>query len=60
MYFLRKAHDLYKARPPKTLSPSFWESEGMSPSDAQGIDAIVLGIEHTLGIPFSNIFQGNC
>ena len=52
MYFLRKAYDLYKDRPRKILSVSFWESEGVSPSDAQGSDAIMLGIEHTLGIPY--------
>lgn len=50
MYFLRKAHDLYKNRPQKIISTSFWESEGMSSSDARGIDAIIMGIEHPLGI----------
>ncbi|KAJ7783643.1 ER-golgi trafficking TRAPP I complex 85 kDa subunit-domain-containing protein [Mycena maculata] len=49
MYFLRKAHTLYKMRPPKTLSPSFWDSEGRPPSDDSGFDAILSGIEHPLG-----------
>ncbi|KAJ6574977.1 ER-golgi trafficking TRAPP I complex 85 kDa subunit-domain-containing protein [Mycena capillaripes] len=49
MYFLRKAHGLYKIRPPKELSPSFWDSEGRSPSDEEGFDAIISGIEHPLG-----------
>lgn len=53
MYFLRRAHDLYKNRPQKSLSPSFWESEGTSPFDVQSIDAIMLGIEHPLGAYFS-------
>ncbi|THV07645.1 hypothetical protein K435DRAFT_825459 [Dendrothele bispora CBS 962.96] len=47
MYFLRRAHDLYKQRPPKELSPSFWESEG--DEKPQDVDAIVSGIEHPLG-----------
>jgi hypothetical protein len=50
MYFLRKAHDLYSNRPHKVLSLLFWESEGVSPWTAQGIDAITSGIEHPLGI----------
>ncbi|KAJ7654956.1 ER-golgi trafficking TRAPP I complex 85 kDa subunit-domain-containing protein [Mycena polygramma] len=49
MYFLRKAHGLYKIRPQKELSPSFWDSEGRSPSDEDGFDAIISGIEHPLG-----------
>lgn len=49
MYFLRRAHELYKDRPQKPLSPSFWESEGKPPLDIQGIDAIMSGIEHPLG-----------
>jgi len=57
MYFLRKAHELYKNRPHKSLSPSFWESEGVSPVDAQGIDVIMSGIEHPLGMTFSVHFH---
>ncbi|RDB28485.1 Transport protein particle subunit trs85-1 [Hypsizygus marmoreus] len=49
MFFLRRAHELYSSRPRKSLSPSFWESEGETPLDIQGIDAIVSGIEHPLG-----------
>lgn len=49
MYFLRKAHDLYKNRPRKILSLSFWESEEVSPLGTQEIDAIMMGIEHPLG-----------
>ncbi|KAF5375128.1 hypothetical protein D9758_000414 [Tetrapyrgos nigripes] len=47
MYFLRRAHDLYRERPSKELSPSFWESEGDEKS--QQVDAVVSGIEHPLG-----------
>ncbi|KAJ6519689.1 ER-golgi trafficking TRAPP I complex 85 kDa subunit-domain-containing protein [Mycena sanguinolenta] len=49
MYFLRKAHGLYKIRPQKELSPSFWDAEDRSPSDENGFDAILSGIEHPLG-----------
>ncbi|KAJ7038336.1 ER-golgi trafficking TRAPP I complex 85 kDa subunit-domain-containing protein [Mycena alexandri] len=49
MYFLRKAHALYKIRPQKELSPSFWDSEGHSPADESGFDGILSGIEHPLG-----------
>ncbi|KAJ3516458.1 hypothetical protein NLJ89_g1109 [Agrocybe chaxingu] len=49
MYFLRKAQELYHVRPPKELSPSFWDSEGKSPTDAQGLEDILSGIEHPLG-----------
>ncbi|KAJ6604519.1 ER-golgi trafficking TRAPP I complex 85 kDa subunit-domain-containing protein [Mycena vulgaris] len=49
MYFLRKAHGLYKIGPQKELSPSFWDAEGHSPSDDDGFDSILSGIEHPLG-----------
>ncbi|KAF9462100.1 ER-golgi trafficking TRAPP I complex 85 kDa subunit-domain-containing protein [Collybia nuda] len=49
MYFLRRAHELYKDRPQKEVSPLFWEAEGKPPMDIQGIDAIMSGIEHPLG-----------
>ncbi|KAJ7630805.1 ER-golgi trafficking TRAPP I complex 85 kDa subunit-domain-containing protein [Roridomyces roridus] len=49
MHFLRKAHALYNMRPPKALSPSFWDSEGQTPKDVDGFDAIIPGIEHPLG-----------
>jgi hypothetical protein len=50
MYFLRRAHGLYKYKPEKTLSPSFWESEGKNADDRSGFDAIMPGIEHPLGL----------
>lgn len=50
MYFLRRAHELYKSQPQKALSPLFWESEGESPLGQHGIDAIMSGIEHPLGM----------
>jgi hypothetical protein len=49
MYFLRKAHELYKFRPKKNLSPSFWESEGLKESDGNGFDVVMSGIELPLG-----------
>ncbi|KAF9475629.1 hypothetical protein BDN70DRAFT_883515 [Pholiota conissans] len=49
MYFLRKAQDIYRIKPPKELSPSFWESEGKSPSSMEGLEDIMSGIEHPLG-----------
>jgi hypothetical protein len=49
MYFLRRAHDMYELTPQKELSPSFWESEGRTPSTTEGFDAIMAGIEHPLG-----------
>ncbi|KDQ63410.1 hypothetical protein JAAARDRAFT_169218 [Jaapia argillacea MUCL 33604] len=49
MYFLRRALDLYKARPSKGLSPSFWDSDNQSPVEAEGFDAVLPGIEHALG-----------
>ncbi|EGO05173.1 hypothetical protein SERLA73DRAFT_68802 [Serpula lacrymans var. lacrymans S7.3] len=49
MYFLRKAHELFKMRPDKALSPSFWESEGKDSTDYHGFDAVMSGIEHPLG-----------
>jgi trafficking protein particle complex subunit 8 len=50
MYFLRRAHELYKTRPEKNLSPSFWDAEGRKPTDLEGYDVIMSGIEHPLGI----------
>lgn len=50
MYFLRRAHALYKFEPARTLSPSFWESEGKNADDRSGFDAIMPGIEHPLGL----------
>ncbi|KAG7450664.1 uncharacterized protein BT62DRAFT_927934 [Guyanagaster necrorhizus] len=49
MYFLRKAHELYKVRPPKELSPSFWDSEGKSSSSTEDLNAMLSVIEHPLG-----------
>ena len=50
MYFLRKAQDIYQIRPPKELSPSFWDSEGKSPNVSEGLEEILSGIEHPLGM----------
>ncbi|EFI28666.1 hypothetical protein CC1G_13692 [Coprinopsis cinerea okayama7 len=49
VYFFRKAHELYQIRPPKELSPSFWDSEGKSPTSSveQFVD-IRAGVEHPL------------
>ncbi|KIJ68594.1 hypothetical protein HYDPIDRAFT_125323 [Hydnomerulius pinastri MD-312] len=49
MYFLRRAHELFSDRPEKSLSPSFWDSEGKLASDFAGFDAVMSGIEHPLG-----------
>lgn len=40
---------LYQVPPEKNLSPSFWESEEKEPTQWQGFNAIVPGIEHALG-----------
>ncbi|KAF9244569.1 ER-golgi trafficking TRAPP I complex 85 kDa subunit-domain-containing protein [Melanogaster broomeanus] len=48
-YFLRKAHELFSNPPEKSLSPSFWDSEGKLSSDFSGFDAVMSGIEHPLG-----------
>ncbi len=52
MYFLRKAHTLFKTRPMKELSPSFWDSEGKSASSTAGLNDILSVIEHPLGMYF--------
>ncbi|KIK93997.1 hypothetical protein PAXRUDRAFT_480682 [Paxillus rubicundulus Ve08.2h10] len=49
MYFLRRAHELFSNRPEKSLSPSFWDSEGKLHSDFSGFDAVMSSIEHPLG-----------
>ncbi|KAF9010359.1 hypothetical protein BDZ89DRAFT_996309 [Hymenopellis radicata] len=49
MYFLRKARTLFKTRPMKELSPSFWDSEGKSASSTAGLNDILSVIEHPLG-----------
>lgn len=49
IYFLRRAHELSISRPDKLLSPSFWISENKQPSDFEGFDAVMSGIEHPLG-----------
>ncbi|KAF8898889.1 ER-golgi trafficking TRAPP I complex 85 kDa subunit-domain-containing protein [Infundibulicybe gibba] len=49
MFLLRRAHKLYQHRAPMHLSPAFWESEGCTPEDVGGFDAILSGIEHPLG-----------
>ncbi|PCH33758.1 hypothetical protein WOLCODRAFT_60797 [Wolfiporia cocos MD-104 SS10] len=49
MHLFRKAHELYKTRSEKEVSSSFWESEGVDPSDWRGFEAVLPGIEHELG-----------
>ncbi|KAF8445809.1 ER-golgi trafficking TRAPP I complex 85 kDa subunit-domain-containing protein [Boletus edulis BED1] len=49
MFFLRKAHELFSNPPTKSLSPSFWISEGQPSSNHIGFDAVLSGIEHPLG-----------
>ncbi|KAH7912583.1 ER-golgi trafficking TRAPP I complex 85 kDa subunit-domain-containing protein [Hygrophoropsis aurantiaca] len=49
MYFLRRAHELFKFRPEKPFSPSFWDSEGKVSTKDQGFDDVMFGIEHPLG-----------
>lgn len=49
MFFFRRAHQLYTHPRLSEISPSFWESEGKSPSDWRGFDAVLPGIEHELG-----------
>ncbi|KAG6381059.1 ER-golgi trafficking TRAPP I complex 85 kDa subunit-domain-containing protein [Boletus reticuloceps] len=49
MFFLRKAHELFSNPPTKSLSPSFWISEGQPSSKHIGFDAVLSGIEHPLG-----------
>uniref|UniRef100_A0A0W0FGI2 Uncharacterized protein n=1 Tax=Moniliophthora roreri TaxID=221103 RepID=A0A0W0FGI2_MONRR len=48
MYLLRKAHELCRIAPPKELSPSFWDAEGIDSSKSRGFDSIMAGIEHPL------------
>lgn len=50
MHFLRNAQALYKYRPSKELSPSFWDAESVSTSaESPWFDCIMPGIEHPLG-----------
>ncbi|KAH0838197.1 ER-golgi trafficking TRAPP I complex 85 kDa subunit-domain-containing protein [Lanmaoa asiatica] len=49
MFFLWKAHELFSDQPKKSLSPSFWNSEGQPSSELMGFDAVLSGIEHPLG-----------
>ncbi|KAG8219699.1 ER-golgi trafficking TRAPP I complex 85 kDa subunit-domain-containing protein [Butyriboletus roseoflavus] len=49
MFFLRKAHELFSNQPIKSLSPSFWDSEGRLSSELIRFDAVLSGIEHPLG-----------
>ena len=50
MHFLVKARELYSVRPQKELSPSFWNSEGKSSANSDGLENIMSGIEHPLGL----------
>jgi hypothetical protein len=49
IYFLRKAHGLYKSSPAKGLSPSFWDAEGIEMQTSNRLDGILPGLEHALG-----------
>lgn len=49
MHFFRRAQELYLARRPKELSPSFWDSEGVDPDSWPGFESVLPGIEHELG-----------
>ena len=49
MYFLRRAHELYKISPEKELSPSFWDAEGVDSNTHSSLEAIIPGIDHALG-----------
>lgn len=49
MFFLRRAHELFSNQPEKSLSPSFWDSEGQASSELVCFDAVLSGIEHPLG-----------
>jgi len=49
IYFLRKAHGLYKSYPAKDLSPSFWDAEGIEMQTSTRLDGILPGLEHALG-----------
>lgn len=49
MYFFRKAHELYQSPAPKSLSPAFWEGEDVDPAAWNGFEAVLTGIEHSLG-----------
>lgn len=49
MYFLRRAHEILISKPEKLLSPSFWDSEGITPLQHVGFDGAISGIEHPLG-----------
>lgn len=48
VYFLRKAQELFEFRPPKELSPSFWDSEGKSASARVDFADVRAGVEHPL------------
>jgi hypothetical protein len=52
LYFFRQAHQRYKTPAPRwyELSPSFWDSEGKDPTQWQGFEAVLSGIEHELGM----------
>ena len=49
IYFLRKAHGIYKSSPVKDLSPSFWDAEGVEMQASARVDGILPGLEHALG-----------
>ncbi|KAF5317627.1 hypothetical protein D9611_015053 [Ephemerocybe angulata] len=48
IYFLRKAHELFQIRPPKELSPSFWDSENKSESKSEEFVDVRSGVEYPL------------
>jgi len=49
IYFLRKAHGLCKISPEKSLSPSFWDAEGIEMQASSRLDRILPGLDHALG-----------
>ncbi|KAI6047762.1 ER-golgi trafficking TRAPP I complex 85 kDa subunit-domain-containing protein [Pisolithus marmoratus] len=49
MYLLRRAHEILSDQRRKLLSPLFWESQGIIPSQNMGFNAAVAGVEHPLG-----------
>jgi trafficking protein particle complex subunit 8 len=51
IHFLRRAHELYLAKPIKLLSPSFWDTVDQSSKETGGFDAVLAGVEHPLGTP---------
>ncbi|KAI0307705.1 ER-golgi trafficking TRAPP I complex 85 kDa subunit-domain-containing protein [Multifurca ochricompacta] len=49
LYFLRKARELYKTSPEKSLSPSFWDAEGIDMQSLTRFDGVLPGLDYALG-----------